>query len=67
MTINVTGDPVFPDPEERAALNAALIADNIETGFWDDRGRPAPWPDDFAEWTTVTSRLATHEPDEPPF
>jgi hypothetical protein len=33
MTTNVTGDLAFPDPEERAALNAALFADNIETGF----------------------------------
>ena len=20
-----------------------------ETGWWDDSGRPAPWPDDFAD------------------
>jgi hypothetical protein len=42
-----TGDPAFPNPEQRAALNAALLADNTETGFWDDQGRPAPWPADI--------------------
>ena len=33
-----------------------LLAAGGETGWWDDRGRPAPWPDDFldpaAEWAT---------------
>ena len=32
------------DPEERAAHNAALPTDNIETDYYDDQGRPAPWP-----------------------
>ena len=35
----------IPDPAERAQLNAALHADGIQTGFWADHGRPAPWPD----------------------
>jgi hypothetical protein len=46
--------PPPPDSAERAALNAALLAAGVETGFWDDRGRPAPWPDDIDEWTPAT-------------
>ena len=42
MTVHITGDPVIPDPEERA---------NVETGFWDDQGRVALWPDDIDECT----------------
>jgi hypothetical protein len=42
MTTNITGDGfTIPDPEERAARNAALFADNMEAGFWDNKGRPA--------------------------
>jgi hypothetical protein len=59
--------PDIPDPAERAARNAALFADSIETGFWDDQGRVAPWPDDVDEWTSATSELATYYPGEPPF
>jgi hypothetical protein len=51
MTTHPTRDPAIPDPQERAARNAALFADNIETGFFDDQGRAAPWPDDIDEWT----------------
>lgn len=33
----------------------ALIAQGEETGWWDDRGQPAAWPQDFldpdAGWT----------------
>lgn len=37
----------------------------METGWWDDEGRPAPWPADFhrpdSGWTSSTS----HTLDEP--
>lgn len=60
--------PRHPDPTERAVRNAALIADNIETGFWDDdHGRVAPWPDDIDEWTPAPCEPAAHQPEEPPF
>jgi hypothetical protein len=39
--------PEIPDPTTRQALNAALAATGTDTGFWDDHGRPAPWPDDI--------------------
>jgi hypothetical protein len=44
-TMSHPGDPDIPDPAERAARNAALFADNIETGLWEDQGRVAPWPE----------------------
>jgi hypothetical protein len=67
MTTDVTGDLAIPDPEERALRNTALFADNIETGFYDDQGRPAPWPDDIDQWTPATSQPTTPEPGEQPF
>jgi hypothetical protein len=67
MTTDATGDLTIPDPEERALRNAALFADNIETGFYDDQGRPAPWPDDIDQWTPETSQPATHDPGDQPF
>ena len=67
MTAHITGDPAIPDSEERAGRNAALFAHNIETGFWDDQGRVAPWPDDIDEWTRTTDELHTPEPGQPPF
>ena len=36
--------PGFTQAEYRRALAAGY-----ETGWWDDRGVPAPWPDDFHE------------------
>ena len=57
----------FPDEAERDALNAALFATGAETGFWDDQGSPAPWPDDIDQWTPSTGGPATHEPGEQPF
>ncbi len=41
----MTRRPYLPDADERARLNAALLDTGAETGFWDDDGRPAPWPD----------------------
>jgi hypothetical protein len=67
MTAPIADDPAIPDPEERAARNAALVTRNIETGFWDDQGRVAPWPDDIDEWTRTTDEPRTTELEEPPF
>jgi hypothetical protein len=53
----------LPAADERARLNAALLATGAETGFWDDHGNPAPWPDDIEDWTPVTAQPST-EPDD---
>lgn len=49
----------IPGPAERAALNAAHRATGAETGFWDDEGRPAAWPEDIEEWRPCTVEPAT--------
>jgi hypothetical protein len=39
-----------------------------ETGWWDESGRPAPWPEDFADpdagWTTGTTDVLADDGDE---
>jgi hypothetical protein len=64
-----TPTPGFDVPEraERERLNAALHATNAETGFWDDNGRPAPWPDDIEDWTTNIGESPAAEPGQSPF
>ncbi len=57
----------IPEPDQRAALNAALLTNGTDSGFWDEHGRPAPWPDDINEWRPTTSDPITLEPGEQPF
>jgi hypothetical protein len=57
----------IPDPAQRAALNTALHTTGADTGFWDETGRPAPWPDDIDEWRPSTSEPVNLEPGEQPF
>jgi hypothetical protein len=64
---DVTGNLAIPEPADRAALNAALAATGAETGFWDEQGRPAPWPDDIDQWQPETSNRTAHQPAEQPF
>jgi hypothetical protein len=64
---DLTGESALPDPAERAALNAALLADNIETDFWDEHGRPAPWPEDIDQWQPETRQSATRQTEEQSF
>ena len=40
--------PKGPGDRDRDVI---LLAAGQETGFWDDQGNPAPWPDDIDEWT----------------
>jgi hypothetical protein len=54
-------------PHERAELNRHLHATGAHTGFWDDLGRPAPWPDDIDEWRPSSSEPITTEPGAQPF
>jgi hypothetical protein len=62
MTATPAPLPDVPDPHERARLNAALQATGAETGFWDERGNPAPWPNDIDHWTPDTSDPDTDRP-----
>ena len=47
---------------DRHDYDLALLAAGDETGWWDDTGAPAPWPEDFwmadgsinPDWTTAT-------------
>lgn len=54
-----TARAAIPGPVERAALNAALRSTGTETGFWDEHGTPAPWPDDIDDWRPVTAPPGT--------
>lgn len=50
----------------------AILADGGETGWWDDSGRPAPWPDNFLHpdsgWAPETGPTGHHDnPRNPPF
>jgi hypothetical protein len=64
---DATDNPAIPEPADRAALNAALAATGAETGFWDEQGRPAPWPDDINQWQPQTSNRTAHQPGEHSF
>ena len=57
----------IPDPASRAELNAALLTTGADTGFWDEHGRPAPWPDDIDEWRPYTSEPVELALGEQPF
>ncbi len=55
--------PTNPREHDLATLAAGDV-----TGWWDDHGQPAPWPDDFfdpdTDWrpaTNITPDLATGE------
>ncbi len=51
----------IPDPAQRTELNRQLHATSTDTGFWDNHGRPAPWPDDINEWRPSGSEPVTGE------
>lgn len=57
----------IPKRAERERINAALHATDAEIGFWDDNGRPAPWPDDIEDWTADIGEFPAAEPGQPPF
>lgn len=55
------------------ANDLALLAAGIETGWWDEHGIPAPWPEDFFDpnsgWhdPQKTQPSAIPDNEEPPF
>jgi len=49
-----------PDPR-------AELAAGTETGWWDDDGIPAPWPENFPQnWRPETHEINS-EPEQPAF
>ncbi len=63
---------IYGPGHSQADYLRALAAD-YETGWWDERGVPAPWPDDFLDpnsgWhqDISTTPPITLEPGQPPF
>ena len=57
----------IPNPDQRAKLNRQLHAAGADTGFWDDHGNPAPWPNDIDEWRPACSEPCTTDPGQQPF
>jgi hypothetical protein len=57
-------------PDSQRERDLTILAAGGYTGWWDDHGRPAPWPEDFfdpdTEWRPDI-QLVTLEPDEQPF
>ena len=47
------------------------LAAGYETGWWDEHGVPAPWPEDFLDpnsgWREGAAQPITPEPGQPPF
>ena len=58
--------PGFTQAEYLATLEAGY-----ETGWWNERGVPAPWPDDFLDpnsgWRPGTGLVTPLKPGEQPF
>ena len=50
------------------AEDLTILAAGHETGWWDDNGQPAPWPDDFLDpesgWTTGKTTTPDDHGDE---
>jgi hypothetical protein len=63
----MTAELQIPDADLRAELNAALHVTGADTGFWDDHGRPAPWPDEINQWRPSTSEPVSYEPHQQPY
>ena len=50
-----------PDPGDE-------IAAGTETGWWNEAGTPAPWPENFPEnWRPETHHATTTEHEQPAF
>ena len=62
-------------PTTQHELDLAILAAGGCTGWWDETGTPAPWPDDFpdtlddpdTDWRPATGYPPELVPDEQPF
>lgn len=60
----------IPDATERARLNRAFHRHGAWTGWHDEHGNVAPWPDDIDDWRpahTINPTPHTPDPNQPPF
>ncbi len=57
----------IPGRRQRAALNTALHATGADTGFFNDHGQVAPWPQDIDHWRPTSYEPITPEPGQPLF
>ena len=59
-----------PGPSQRDR-DLAILAAGGYTGWWDEHGQPAPWPDDFfdpdSDWRPATNPTPELAPGEQPF
>ena len=64
----------LPKPHASSlARDLALLTAGYDTGWWDEHGRPAPWPEDFwladgtinPEWQQDGSPGREEEPEPP--
>ena len=57
-------------PRSQRDRDLAILAAGGDTGWWDEHGQPAPFPDDFFDpdngWRPTTNDPDT-TPTEPPF
>jgi len=57
-------------PQSQRERDLVILKAGGHTGWWDDHGRPAPWPDDFfdpdSSWQPAGGET-TPEPGQPPF
>ena len=57
-----------PDPiADRETYLAMIATGDLEPGFFDEHGDPAPIPIDIHEWRPITYPTLTPEPGQPPF
>jgi hypothetical protein len=60
-----------PTNNTRHEQDLEILAAGGYTGWWDENGNPAPWPDDFSitntDWRPETSTPTTLADSEQPF
>jgi hypothetical protein len=58
-------------PSSQREHDLAILAAGGHTGWWDEHGQPAPWPDDLfdpdTDWRPDTNNTPQLAPGEQPF
>lgn len=63
--MNTPTDPA--DTPAQRERDLALLAAGHETGFWDEHGQPAPWPQDLFNTDSGWALTNHTDPENPPF